>query len=116
MKSNIKAILFLTFIWLANYSYGQGFLRAEKTIIVDGSGKEVILRSMGLGGWMVQEGYMLKIYKNGTQHEIKQRIADLIGEKECDQFYDTWLKNHVRKADIDSLAHWGFNAIRLPMH
>ena len=116
MKNNIKSILCLTFICLTNYGYGQGFLRAQKTIIVDGSGKEIILRSMGLGGWMVQEGYMLKVYKNGTQHEIKQRIADLIGEKECDQFYDKWLKNHVRKADIDSLAHWGFNAVRLPMH
>lgn len=116
MKKNIRVFLFFTFVCLTNCGYGQGFLRTEKSIIVDGSGKEIILRSMGLGGWMVQEGYMLKIYKNGTQHEIKQRVADLIGPKETDRFYDEWLKNHVRKADIDSMAHWGFNAIRLPMH
>ena len=31
-------------------------------------------------------------------------------------FYEAWLNNHVTKADIDSLASWGFNSIRLPMH
>src|SRR5690606_19658164 len=33
-----------------------------------------------------------------------------------DQFYEQWLKNHTQKADIDSLAAWGFNSVRLPMH
>ena len=26
------------------------------------------------------------------------------------------LQNHVTKKDIDSLAKWGFNSVRLPMH
>ena len=29
-----------------------GFLKVEQTKIVDGEGKEVILRGAGLGGWM----------------------------------------------------------------
>jgi len=94
----------------------QGFLQASGTRIADSDGKEIILRGMGLGGWMLQEGYMLEIYERGTQHEIRQQIADLVGEKERDRFYDQWLANHVTRADIDSMAKWGFNSIRLPMH
>jgi aryl-phospho-beta-D-glucosidase BglC (GH1 family) len=72
---------------------------------------------MGLGGWMVQEGYMLQTagFAN-PQHEIRATIQDLIGEASTEEFYDAWLANHVRKADIDSLKSWGFNSVRLPMH
>ncbi|MEI6900102.1 MAG: carbohydrate-binding protein, partial [Bacteroidota bacterium] len=31
-------------------------------------------------------------------------------------FYTAWLANHLTKRDIDSLASWGFNSVRLPMH
>lgn len=112
-----KNIFFLLLISLfpVFQSTGQNFLKTQNARIVNGD-KEVILRGIGLGGWMLQEGYMLQIYSDGTQHSIKNRIADLIGDDACNQFYDKWLQNHVTKADIDSLAKWGFNSVRLPMH
>ncbi|MDO6429330.1 cellulase family glycosylhydrolase [Flavitalea sp. BT771] len=99
-------------------TFGQvnGFLKAKGKTIVDGNGKTFILRGMGLGGWMLQEGYMLRIGAIGQQHRIRQKIAELIGNEKTDRFYDAWLKNHTTKRDIDSLAAWGFNSIRLPMH
>jgi endoglucanase len=93
-----------------------GFLRAKDARIVDGQGREVILRGMGLGGWMLQEGYMLGINRDGTQHSIKARIADLIGKEDCAKFYELWRQNHMGRADVDLLAKSGFNSIRLPMH
>lgn len=94
----------------------EGFLRADGTRIVDGQGREVILRGMGLGGWMLQEGYMLGIKKEGTQHAIKARIADLVGKEDTERFYQLWRQNHMTRADVDRLAASGFNSIRLPMH
>lgn len=66
---------------------------------------------------MVQEGYMLQTagFAN-PQHEIRATIEELIGETNTDAFYDAWLANHVRRADIDSMKAWGFNSVRLPMH
>src|SRR5438477_12993980 len=93
-----------------------GFLRARNARIVDGQGQEIILRGMGLGGWMLQEGYMLGIRNEGTQHSIKARIVDLIGKADCDKFYQLWLQNHMNREDVDLLAKSGFNSIRLPMH
>ena len=93
-----------------------GFLHSRQERIVDGEGRELILRGMGLGGWMLQEGYMLGISKEGTQHSIKTRITALIGPEESARFYRLWRQNHVTRADVDLLAQAGFNSIRLPMH
>jgi endoglucanase len=96
----------------------QTFLRADGPRIVDESGREVILRGMGLGGWMLQEGYMLQLGQlgSGQQYRIRAAIAELIGEEKTAEFYRAWLDNHTRKADIDAMARWGFNSVRLPIH
>lgn len=94
----------------------EGFLRAQDQQIVDERGRPVILRGVGLGGWMLQEGYMLGFSGPGMQHAIRARIVDLIGEQDTQAFYRAWLDNYVGKDDIDVLAAWGFNSVRLPMH
>jgi endoglucanase len=94
----------------------QGFLKTDGQRIVNEKGDNVLLRGIGLGGWMLQEGYMLKIYRGSMQHRIRQRIDSIIGPSKTQEFYDAWLANHSTKADIDSLKSWGFNSVRLPMH
>lgn len=114
-KSTITTFLFMAF--LSMNVFGQGYLSTNGTAIVNESGDTVILRGMGLGGWMLQEGYMLQTAGiAGTQWQIRNRIEQLIGEADTDLFYEKWLENHVRKIDIDSLKAWGFNSVRLPMH
>ena len=96
---------------------GQGqFLKTNGDAIVNEKGETVILRGMGLGGWMLQEGYMFRVSNLGQQYRIKEKIADVVGAEKTKSFYDQWLANHTTKKDIDSLAAWGFNSIRLPMH
>lgn len=113
--------LFITAMGLAAFLLSctappRNFLRAENSCIVNGRGDTILLRGMGLGGWMLQEGYMFRLGFLGRQYRIRESIEELIGAAETDRFYDAWLANHTRKADIDSLAAWGFNSIRLPMH
>jgi len=90
------------------------WLKTEGHDIVDEAGEPVILRGMGLGGWMLQEGYMLRT--GGAQHEIRERIEALVGSEVTEEFYTTWLDNHCRREDIDSLAAWGYNSIRPALH
>lgn len=94
----------------------QGFLKAEGTKIVDESGRNFLIRGMGLGGWMLQEGYMFRLNQFGRQYKIKEAINQLVGPERTKEFYRLWLNNHTTKKDIDSLASWGFNTVRLPMH
>jgi endoglucanase len=112
-----KLLALLLFTIIAGTSFGQGFLKADGKFIVDENGNEFILRGMGLGGWMLMEGYMMQSSDVAdTQHEFKERLVELMGVEKTEAFFDAWLANHCTKADIDSLAAWGFNSVRLPMH
>lgn len=95
----------------------EGFLQTDGRHIVNGEGEFVLLRGIGLGGWMLQEPYMLKLSGVApAQYDIKNRIIALTGEERCSEFYDAWLTNMVTRRDIDSLKAWGFNSVRLAMH
>src|SRR5258708_37451669 len=95
----------------------QEFLKADGQHIVNGRGQKIILRGVGLGGWMLQEGYMLRVQGIGQQQRvIHEKIAELIGTEKTDEFYNACLSNHTRKIDIDSMVAWGFNSVMLAMH
>ncbi len=94
----------------------KNFLRAEGQKIVNDGG-EVLLRGMGLGGWVLQEPYMLGL--SGvmrTQSHLRDSLVSLVGEERTNEFYRAWWRNGVQKRDIDSLAAWGFNHVRMAMH
>jgi len=114
-RLNILIILFL--FSCASIVNGQSFLHTSGNKIVDGNEQEIILEGIGLGGWLLMEGYMLHTsgFAN-AQWEIKEKIENLIGESNSDLFYQAYHENYVRKADIDEIAEWGFNSIRLPFH
>jgi len=102
---------------LTGLLHAQGFLHADGKRIVDGSGENVILRGIGTGNWMIQEGYMMKTEGiAGTQHEFRARLEQEIGEARTDTFYTAWLSNHFTRTDADSLSSWGFNSVRVAMH
>ncbi|REG98093.1 cellulase family glycosylhydrolase [Flavobacterium aquicola] len=113
----MKSIFLVCLSVLSFSSFSQSFLHRDGQNIVDGNGKNIVLRGLGLGGWMVQEGYMIQTGAfAGSQYKIKQKITDLIGAKDTEEFYKAYKSNGITKRDIDSLAAWGFNSIRLPMH
>lgn len=113
----MKKYTVFTFLFCAVMLYSQGFLKTSGQKIVNEKGENIALKGLGLGGWMLQEGYMLKTADfAGPQHQIEAKIAELIGEDGKNEFYAAYHKNGITKADIDSLAKWGFNSVRLPMH
>jgi hypothetical protein len=117
MKRHYIPALFFIFLFSTIQVLAQDFLRTEGKAIVNQAGDTIILRGMGLGGWMLQEGYMLQTASfANAQWQIREKIEALIGADDTDEFYDAWLANHCRKADVDALKSWGFNSIRLPMH
>jgi len=109
--------LFIVSVLLQTQISPQGFLHRDNKKIVDGNGNEVLLKGMGLGNWLVQEGYMMQTsaFAN-AQWQIRAKISALIGATNTETFYQTFRDNYIKKADIDSLKKWGFNSVRLPMH
>lgn len=99
----------------------QSFLQASGTRIINASNQEVVLRGVNLGGWQVQEGYMLKPgygdKGTGTQSLVKKGLFNQgQSDGQVESFYQQWRDNFFTKADIDYLKDKGFNCVRLPLH
>ena len=110
-RSNYKLfILFTLLITTVNAQY----LHVVGKEVFGNDGKKIILKGMGLGGWLVPGGYMLGTW--GSPTSIRNRIVDLIGEDSTKVFYEKFEKNYVAEKDITQLAEWGFNSVRLPFH
>ena len=105
MKAIFIALCILLLPVVGPPALGQGFLRADGPRIVDGQGREIILRGMGLGGWMLQEGYMLRT--SGPQYNIEARVAELVGPERKAAFYDAWLARAGKRAAKAWLAERG---------
>ena len=101
LNSRYYFVGFVIFLFIQQSS-AQNLLSTNGRAIVNENQDTILLRGMGLGGWMVQEGYMLQTASFASpQHEIRATIQDLIGEADTEVFYEAWLNNHVRKSDID---------------
>ena len=71
---------------------------------------------MGLGGWLVREGYILQTPGSGSPTDIENKITNLIGPDSAKVFFQRYEQNFLNRKDIDQLAEWGFNSVRLPFH
>ena len=113
----IRNLFLLLFIFFQTVSFSQN-LKADGKKIIDGNGNEVLLKGYAPGGWLLIEGYMMHETDGsvGAQHEIKEKLTDLMGSEKTEEFFKKWRDNHFTKRDVDSLAAWGFNSIRVPLH
>ena len=107
---------YVTVVLIILISPISAFLHTSGQEIVDSNGDPVLLRGMGLGGWLVPEGYMLHIPGYGSPSDIENKIETLLGADLTEEFWDLYHYNYVNQADIDLLAEWGFNSIRIPFH
>ncbi len=112
----MRNILWVIFIALVLTNTGNAYLHTEGNEIVNSAGTPILLKGVGLGGWLVPEGYMLHVPGYGSPTSIRNRIIDLIGESGADDFFQQYRQNYVAAKDIDSIASWGYNSIRLPFH
>ena len=84
----IKKHLLFLFILFSILSHSQGLRTLGKNII-NSNGDEVLLKVVVLGGWMLQEGYMMNSSGAAdTQHEFIEKLILLIGEDETEIFYN----------------------------
>ena len=124
-RNKLKNNMFLgcILICLLNQACGSvaenelGRLRVQGQEIVNDQGP-FLIKSIGTGNWMIQEGYMMQSSDAGigTHTEFRTKLEQEIGEERTAEFYQDWLDNHMTKADLDSMKAWGFNAIRPALH
>ncbi|GAB4220256.1 MAG: hypothetical protein Kow001_01360 [Acidobacteriota bacterium] len=95
---------------------GGAFWRASGTRTVSPGGVPVLWRGLNLGGWLVPEGYILHLPGYGSPSSIRAQFQEVAGEQAAEEFWELYRANYVREEDIERIARWGFNSVRLPFH
>ena len=100
-------------LYSSQSSSAQYFLHTHGKEIADESGKEILLRGVGLGNWMLPEGYMWKFGKDGDRpRKIEKVVSDLIGQEKAERFWKSYRENYITEADIRRIAELGYNSVR----
>ncbi len=95
----------------------SGFVHRSGTNLVDGHGKALLLRGMGIGNWMLPEGYMWKFGPGAeSPREIEALTERLLGPEGSSAFWTSFRENFFNEADVRSIAESGFDHIRLPIN
>lgn len=96
----------------------DGFLHADGNKILDGSGREVLLKGWGLGNWLLQEGYMWCISQKSFDRprRIERVIEELTGKAYAEAFWKQYRRNYIAKEDIIRMAQLGYNSVRIPFN
>ncbi|MBQ7982156.1 MAG: cellulase family glycosylhydrolase [Clostridia bacterium] len=93
-----------------------GFLRAEGGKIVNGRGEEILLTGMGLGNWLLPEGYMWRFGgRYNSPRRIEALVRDLCGSRFAEDFWRQFRENYITEADVAAMAEAGFNSVRIPI-
>lgn len=115
MKYFYIIVIFIGVVFISKAQNVDGFLKTKGTKITNNSNDDFIIRGIGIGGWMLQEGYMFNL-KVAAQHEIRTMLRNLTDKTTTDAFYDAWLNYFFTADDVKLISEWGFNTIRIPLH
>ena len=95
----------------------DGFVHARDAQLVDAQGHPLLLRGMGLGNWLLPEGYMWKFGDEmSSPRQIEARIRDLVGSARASEFWHRYGDAFLTERDIARIAQLGYDHVRLPLN
>ncbi|ORY61061.1 glycoside hydrolase family 5 protein, partial [Leucosporidium creatinivorum] len=92
----------------------KAVLTCQGNQIVDGEGKEVILRGACLGAYLLQENFTNGY--PGHEKAFREAMLDLIGQEKYDYFWDRFFTYFYAPADAEWFASIGLNMQRLAIN
>ncbi len=95
----------------------KGLLKVDGRKTLNDEGEEIILAGIGLGNWLLPEGYMWSAGGGFDRpHRIASVIRHLTGTEYSQKFWKIFRETYITKRDIEMIAEMGFNSIRIPIN
>ncbi|GAX18301.1 hypothetical protein FisN_23Hh194 [Fistulifera solaris] len=114
---NIRWLEFSRKVNVNSIAAPSGFVRADSKQIVGPDGVPLLLKGIGLGGFMIQEPYLMMQQRSArSQWQMFEQIAGLIGKDNFNTYRQAWLDNYFTLEDVKQAKKAGFNSIRIPLH
>lgn len=101
-------------------SDGTGYVRTEGTKLLDGNGNPIGFYGTNLGGWLVQESWLVPTdigEEYGPEYgqiDMMLTLANRFGEDGMNRLLNVYEDNWVTEADFERLTNLGFNCVRIP--
>lgn len=119
MKAFFKSSI-LILVWsvltISAKAQNHRFVTVKGEKIIASNGREIHLKGIGLGNWLLQEGYMWKFKKAVSPRQIQEVVSELIGPAAARKFWKQYYHNYVTKKDIAFLKGIGMNSVRIPIN
>ena len=123
MKKHAIAILLIlilaaSVLMLTSCSDGDEpspFLKTDGAKIVDGNGNAIGLYGTNLGGWLVQESWLVPTDIGGEYGQIDMmlELANRFGEDGMYELLDVYESNWVTELDFERIKGLGLNCVRI---
>lgn len=92
------------------------FVTTDGPDFIGPDGDRLLLKGIGLGNWLLPEGYMLNFKRASSPRLINEVVCQLVGEAAAAAFWESFCANYVTRADIAFLKRSGFNHVRVPFN
>lgn len=89
-------------------------IHVEGDHLATADGREVLLRGVGLGGWMNLENFISGFPSTEELH--RKAMLQVLGPEVYDAFFSRYLEVFFTDADAAYLAGLGINCLRVPFH
>lgn len=96
--------------------HSNGMLHQQGVRIVDGNGREVKLRGVNLGGWLLWEGWIFGKGILTSETTIHTRLEKAVGSVRAEEFRTQVYDSFITESDIQKIAQAGFNCVRVPLN
>jgi len=94
-------------------------LHANGTAIVDDKGQPVLLRGCNLGNWLLNELWMMEMWRPDDpkdQWQMEELLQQRFGVEEKERLLELYRENWIKRRDFDIIKSWRFNVVRLPFY
>ena len=92
----------------------KDFLTTKGTKIVNAEGKQITLKGVNLGSWLIIEDW-LSPYEEATDNlNIFDTLTERFGEEKAYELMNIYQDNWITEYDLDEIKSMGFNCVRVP--
>ncbi len=113
-KTSTALLLLLLCLCTSGADARSKFVTVRGKEFVAPDGRALMLKGIGLGNWLVPEGYMFKFKSANSPRLIQGVLNELVGEDEARRFWKSYRDNYITEDDIRFIKRSGFNSIRVP--
>ena len=105
---------------------GEAYLHVAGRRLVAADGRDVQLRGVNLGGWLVMEDWMCGIDDTADDRtssgpdgvpgrHVFESLEGRFGFEKASQLINTWRDHWLTAEDLDQIQAGGFNLVRVPL-